>query len=181
MYDLIIPDGKLYNPSTRQFRSVKGGTIKLEHSLLSLSKWEEITEKPFLKPGYKMTEEESILYIKCMTINHNVSDDLYKLITPNDIASISKYITKKATATTFSEDQNKRPNRRILTAEVIYAWMIILEIPKEFERWHLNRLFALIEAVSIEKSPKKKMSHQEAIRRYDKINEARRKALHSKG
>jgi hypothetical protein len=147
--------------------------------LVSLSKWESNWNKPFLAKEEK-THEETIDYIKCMTITQNVDDIVYEYI-PNPILDrISNYIKANKTATKFS-NQEKTINREIITAEIIYYWMIALNIPFECQKWHLNRLLTLINVCNAKNMTPKKMSKNEIMSRNAALNAARRNALHSKG
>ena len=158
----------------------KEQTICLEHSLISLSKWESKWNKPFISS--EKTDEEFLDYIKCMTISPNISDDLYDRLTTNNISDIINYINATMTATTFSKDQKKRGiNKEIVTSELIYYWMIELKIPVEFEKWHLNRLITLITVCNIKNTPPKKHSKRELMSRNAALNAARRKRFNTKG
>jgi hypothetical protein len=154
--------------------------LQLEHSLVSLSKWESNWNKPFLAKEEK-THEETIDYIKCMTITQNVDDIVYEYI-PNPILDrISNYIKANMTATKFS-NQEKTINRETITAEIIYYWMIALNIPFDpCQKWHLDRLLTLINVCNIKNSPPKKMSRKEEASRRANLNAARKQALNSKG
>ena len=153
-------------------------TLCLEHSLVS--KWESKWHKPFLSKAEK-SYEETIDYIKYMTVTKNVDPEVYNHITSENMKQIDEYIEDPMTATTFSDDKSGNRNREIITSEIIYYWMITLGIPFECRKWHLNRLLTLIRVCNIKNSPKKKMSASSIMARNSKINAARRKALNSKG
>ena len=159
MLEVNIPDRE-YVTDDCKFHTQKGMTIKLEHSLISVSKWEEIWEVPFLVDEsiekYKKTEEMIRSYIKCMTITPNVPDYIYENVTRASIEKITNYINSKHTATWFSENnpndhRNPGGGKEIITAELIYSWMISLNIPVEFEKWHINKLLTLIRVCSIQR------------------------------
>ena len=155
--------------------------LNLEHSLVSLSKWESKWCKPFITKQDK-TVEETIDYIKCMTLTQNVSPDVYTHLTNQNIDQVNKYINAPMTATWFSEDKkNASTNREQITSELIYYWMITLGIPFECQKWHLNRLLTLIRVCDVKNQPKKKMSKKEIISRNRALNEARKKKLNTKG
>lgn len=179
MLKITVPATELYDEATNEFVSSKEQIIQLEHSLVSLSKWESKWCKPFLTKEEK-TVEETIDYVKCMTITQNIDDKVYQFLTNNNIQQVRKYIDAPMTATTFSND-NKKVNREIITAEVIYYWMIALNIPFECQKWHLNRLLTLINVCNIKNSPPKKMGKAELARRNASLNAARRNAMQSKG
>lgn len=179
MLQITIPKQELFNDKTQEFISTKETTIQLEHSLVSLSKWEAKWNVPFLGKGEK-TIEQTLDYIKCMTITQNVNPLVYSCLTNKNIEDINNYIDAPMTATTFGQS-NQPPNREIVTSEVIYYWMIALNIPMECQKWHLNRLLTLIRVCNIKNTPPKKMSRSEIINRNAALNAARRKKLNSKG
>ena len=167
-------------------------TICLEHSLVSLSKWESKYKKPYLKDDENKTYEEIIDYIKCMTITQNVNDDLYALLSAKDLEKINAYISDPMTATWFndntqysSQKQQVKKRREQITSELIYYWMISYNSPKECEKWHLNRLLTLIRIFSIKESEQNgksnKMSKRDIIAQNRALNAARRQKLGSKG
>ena len=174
MLKLYIPESELFDSSTSEIIRVKPVTLMLEHSLLSLSKWEEKWEKPFLSND-KFTLPELIDYAKCMTITQNVDPNVYATFRAEQIQEIQAYINKPSTATTIKDD-NHRGGKKIITSEVIYCWMIQLGIPFECQKWHLNRLITLIRVCSIENSPPKKMGKKDVLKQYSQLNAARRKA-----
>ena len=179
MLTIKIPNGEQYDPVNNLFIETKEQTLALEHSLVSVSKWEAKWQKPFISKENK-TSEEIIDYIKCMTFTQNVNDYVYNLVNNTIIDKVYKYIDAPMTATTFSKD-NSPPSREIITSELIYYWMISLNIPVEFQKWHLNRLLTLIKVCSIKNAPAKKMSKREIMSRNKALNASRRKALNSRG
>ena len=175
---LTIPPIEMFNEKTSEFVYSKETKISLEHSLVSLSKWESRWNKPFLSKDNK-TLEETIDYIRCMTITQNVDPEVYFRLTDENINTINKYIESPMTATTFSD--NGHSSREIITSELIYYWMISLNIPMECQKWHLNRLLTLIRVCNIKNAPAKKMSRREIMNRNAALNAARRKQLNTKG
>ena len=157
----------------------KEQVLCLEHSLVSLSKWESKWCKPFLSS--EKTDEEFLDYIKCMTVSSNVSNDVYNRLTLENFREISDYINAPMTATTFSDDKTKKNNREIVTAELIYYWMVSLNIPFECEKWHIKRLLTLIRVCEIKNNPPKKRSRREIMSRNAALNAARRKQFNTKG
>ena len=181
MLQIIIPLTKEgWDEVNEEFVEPIYKTLCLEHSLVSLSKWESKWHKPFLSKVEK-SYEEIIDYIKCMTVTKNVDPEVYNHITSENMKQIDEYIEDPMTATTFSDDVSGKRNREIITSEIIYYWMITLGIPFECQKWHLNRLLALIRVCNINNSPKKKMSASSIMARNAELNAARRKALNSKG
>lgn len=120
-------------------------------------------------------------YVRCMTITQHVDPLVYQFLTPENFQEINAYIEAPMTATTFSERENKRFNREVVTAEIIYYWMVALNIPFECQKWHLNKLIALVRVCNIKNTPQKKMSRREVTERNRALNEARRKKMHSSG
>lgn len=159
---------------------VKEQTLQLEHSLVSLAKWESKWCKPFLS-AKNMTEEETVDYIRCMTITQNVPPEVYMDMPNSVFEAVSAYINHPMTATTFSENGKGRGNREVVTAEIIYHWMIALQIPPEYQKWHLNRLLTLIRVCNIKNSPPKKMGKKATMSRNAALNAARRKQMNTSG
>jgi len=180
MLKITIPLTELYDEIKNEFTSVKETTLQLEHSLISVSKWESRWCKPFLTKETK-TINETIDYIKCMTISQNIDLLVYNSITSTIIDEVSSYIEAPMTATTFSKDDRKAINNEIITSEIIYYWMIALNIPFECEKWHLNRLLTLINVCSIKNRPPKKYSKRELLERNRSLNAARRATLNTSG
>lgn len=181
MFNVEIPSKELWDEAKEEFSYTKSYSFVIEHSLISLSKWETKWNKPFLNPIEKKTYEETIDYIRCMTVTPNVPPEAYEAITDENIKQINKYIEAPMTATTFSKEQNLPKSREMITSELIYYWMVALNIPFECQKWHLNRLFTLIKICNIKNSPKKKRSTKDLNEHYAKLNAERRKKHNSKG
>ena len=180
MLQITIPASEAWDSKKEEFIiTEKEQVLQLEHSLVSISKWESKWHKPFLGKEEK-TAEETMDYIKCMTITQNVKPEVYNRLSSANIKTINDYITNSMTATVFYND-NQGGNRERVTSEVIYYWMISLNIPMECQKWHLNRLLTLIRVCSIKNAPPKKMSKKETASRYAALNAARRKQFNSKG
>lgn len=184
MLEIKVADRELFDESTERFYYVKGAILKLEHSLISVSKWESKWKKPFLDSKEK-SNEELIDYIRCMTLNANVDPSTYKGLTQANYAEVSRYINDEMTATWFKEDGSRsaRPGKKgqMITSELIYYWMIAYEIPYECQKWHLNRLLTLIRICEIKNQPSKKMSKKSILSSNRVLNEARKKAIGTKG
>lgn len=187
MLKIFIPDSQTYDEDREEFVSVKATTLQLEHSLLSIKKWESKWHEPFLEKKDK-TSEQLIDYIQCMTINQNIDPNVYLFITDEQIKEICDYMEDPMTATWFSSDKeptsptNNRIRGRIITAELIYYWMIKLGIPVEFQKWHISQLITLIRVINAEEAPKgKTMSKKELYEKYDRINAANRARFHTRG
>jgi hypothetical protein len=183
--EVRVPDIEMFNEQTGEFITIKGQTLKLEHSLVSISKWESRWHKPFMKQGDK-TREESVDYIRCMTLNKDVDDRIYQYLPNSVMNEIRTYIDDPMTATTFQdnrpEGKHKGKKDKPITSELIYYWMIALNIPPEYQKWHLNRLLTLIKICNLENNPKKKkMSKRSTMSNNMAINAARRQAMNSKG
>ena len=179
MLYIKVPPAELWDEANEVFISVKEQTLQLEHSLVSLSKWESKWCVPFFSKKEK-TYEQTIDYIRCMTLTQNVKPEVYMCLTESNIDEINTYIEAPMTATTFYEEGNKT-NRETITAELIYYWMIAMNIPFECQKWHINRLLTLIRVCSIKNQPPKKMSKGEALRRQAELNARRKQQLHTKG
>lgn len=180
MLELTISSGEKWNEATEEFVALSEPVVlKLEHSLVSLSKWESNWKKSFLSTK-ELAHEELKDYIRCMTLN-DVPSDTYEFLRASDIKKISEYISATMTATTFSDTNQGPKNRQIITAEIIYYWMIALNIPFECQYWHLDRLLTLIRVCQIKNEPQKKMSMRSRMSRNSALNAARRKQLGTKG
>lgn len=180
MLEITIPDREYFDEIKGEFVFRKGQTLKLEHSLVSLSKWESKWHKPFLTKEEK-TVEEITDYVRCMTVTPNVKEDIYTNLSRENIAEINEYIENPMTATTVRDDYKKGSSREIVTSELIYYWMIALTIPFECQKWHLNRLLTLIKVCNVKNQPAKKMSRREIMSRNAALNAANRKRFNSKG
>lgn len=179
MLKLYVPGSELFDSNTMEFIQVKPQELTLEHSLVSISKWEAKWKKPFLSRDEK-TNAQIIDYVRCMTLTQNVNPLVYSLITKDDISKIFDYINDPMTATWFS-DKDKKISRDIITSELIYYWMTAFNIPSEYQKWHLNRLLTLIRVCSNKSQPPKKMTAAQTMSRNKALNAARRKRLHSSG
>lgn len=180
MLKINIPGLELYDEVKEEFIEIKGQTIALEHSLVSISKWESKWKVPFLN-NKNMTSEQVLDYVRCMTLTQNVHPLLYTNLNQEHIEAIRKYIDDPMTATWFS-DSKKSPSREIVTSEVIYYWMIESNVPMECQKWHLNRLLTLIKVINDKREPnKKKMSRREIYKQNAALNAARKARLHTHG
>ena len=179
MLKITIPAIEQYDEVNNEFITSKEQIVQLEHSLVSLSKWESKWLKPFLTKEEK-TIEETVDYIRCMTITQNIDDKVFNLISNDNVNQVRDYIQSEQTATTFSNDK-KTINREVITAEIIYYWMIALNIPFECQKWHLNRLLTLINVCNIKSQPPKKRGKKELMSRNAALNAARRESLGTRG
>lgn len=179
MLTITVPAVEMFNEKTQEFVQCKEQVLQLEHSLVSVAKWESKWNKPFLANNDK-TISETLDYIRCMTITQNVNPSVYNRLSRSNIEAINKYIDAPMTATTFSNNESGR-SREIVTSELIYYWMISLNIPMECQKWHINRLLTLIRVCNVKNTPPKKMSRKEIMSRNAALNAARRKQLNSKG
>lgn len=180
MLEITLPAAQGWDEVKEEFVYWGETTLKLEHSLVSVSKWESKWNKPFLAKNDK-TEEELLDYIRCMTLNAKVNPDDYSRLTARHIDQIEKYIKAPMTATTFRKEDNKGGNRETVTSELIYYWMFSLNIPMKCENWHLNRLLTLVRVCNIKNTPPKKTKTQDRINHYAELNRARRQKYGSKG
>lgn len=183
MLQIVIPDAEYYDERKNLFVTRKGASLNMEHSLLSVSKWESIHHKPFLSDTVK-TLPETLDYYRCMTITKNVDPAVYNNMTVNIQKQIQDYIDDSMTATWFNETMSNRGDRfngEIVTSEIIYYWMVSLNIPFECQKWHLNRLITLIRTISAKNAPKKKVPKRQMMLRNAELNAQRRAKLNSKG
>lgn len=180
MLELTILGEELWDEKKEEFFTLEEKTLKLEHSLVSLSKWESKWCKPFIDND-GLTTEETIDYIRCMTLTQNVDPEIYNRLTDDNIRQINEYIDAPMTASWVREDKSGKSNSERITSELVYYWMISHGIPFECQKWHLNRLLMLIKVCNAKNQPAKKMSRDEIIAQQAALNEARRKQFNSKG
>lgn len=180
MLELTIHGGELYDEINNEFVVTTTQTLQLEHSLISLSKWESNWLKPFLHSD--KTNEELLDYIKCMTLTENVDPNIYKFLRQEHVSKINDYIGDPMTATTFSDNGKNKRKKEIITNELIYYWMFSYGIPVECQNWHLNRLMTLIRVFSVKNAPPEKKRSQKELAAHYAAENARRKAmLNTKG
>lgn len=176
----VVLEEEMYDSERDLFIDPKLTTLSLEHSLISLSKWEAKWHKPFFSDKEK-TQEEALDYVRCMSVSSNVKPEVYEKLSLDNLKEIEDYITNPMTATTFSGQEPGGSRQKIITSELIYCWMTMLNIPVEFEKWHVNRLLTLIRVCEIQTQPQKKMGRSEIMRQNAAINAARRKKFNSRG
>jgi hypothetical protein len=180
MLRITVPGVEHFDDSTQEFITRGDVVLELEHSLASLSKWESKYEKPFLGDSEK-TMEEILGYIKAMTLTPEVPEEVFHKLSEENFTAINEYIDAKMSATWFHDAQPAPRSRDIITAEIIYYWMITFQIPFECESWHLNRLFTLIRVCNIKQSKPKKMSRSEMAARNRELNAQRKSQLGTRG
>lgn len=181
MLKITVKGGEIFNEETFEVSYTKDTVLQLEHSLISLAKWESKWHKPYLEDMDKRTAEEYLDYIRCMTITQNVDPSVYTRLSYDNLMEIKNYMDDTMTASWFNDKQTPKSKQKAVTAELIYYWMISLQIPFECEKWHLNRLLTLIRVCNIENSPKKKMRKGDIYKQNRALNEARRKSMHTSG
>jgi len=170
----------VFDEETQEFRTDGGVSFHLEHSLVSLSKWESIHEKPFLGKDSK-SREEMVDYIRCMLVDENAPEDFLNQLSPANVEAINVYLDRKMSATWFSEQPGAPRSSEVITSELIYYWMTVFSIPFDCETWHLNRLFTLIRICNIKQAKPKKMSRGEIAQRNRELNAQRRRQLGTTG
>lgn len=180
MLTILVPESELYDERNNEFIQIKEQTLVLEHSLVSIAKWESKWKKSYLSNNNK-TLEETLDYIKCMTITKNVNPLIYKSLNREALEAIQKYINDPMTATYFYDKEDKPSRPSTITAEVVYYWMISLGIPMECQKWHFNRLIALIRVCNIKSNSGKKMSRSEILLRNKALNEERKRKYKTRG
>lgn len=180
MLTIVVPGVEMFDEKSQEFVTKDDVTLELEHSLVSLSKWESIYEKPFLGKDEKGVDEV-LDYIKLMTLTPNVPEGTFLKLSEANILAINGYIDAKMTATWFQDPPGAPQSRDVITSELIYYWLISFNIPFECETWHLNRLFTLIRVCNVKQAKPKKMSRGEIAARNREINAQRRKQLGTTG
>lgn len=181
MLQIVVPGKEYWIDSKKEFIYTKEQTLCLEHSLVSISKWEAKWHKPFIYTFNKNINDNEIRdYVKCMTLTQNVDPNVYFSLSSENIKSIFEYINNPMTATTFRKE-NDKPSRELITSELIYCWMTQANIPFECQKWHLNRLLTLIRVCNIKNQPEKKRNSMEIISDYKYMNEERKKLWNTAG
>ena len=180
MLKIIVPAAEYFDEINEEFVYKKEQSLQLEHSLVSLSKWESKWNKAFLGKQEK-TEEEILDYVRCMTLTQNVDPEVYSRLSAENYAAINQYNEVTMTATHLCEDKTQKGNKDTVTSELIYYWMIAYNIPVEFQKWHLNRLLTLIRVCNVKNSPPKKRSKREMYQRNAALNAANKRRFNSKG
>lgn len=174
---IVMAEG--FDDNSGEFVETDAQVLDLEHSLVSLSKWESKYEIPFLSTESK-SEEQVLDYIRMMNSGDDLPENVFSKFTFKDFDKINTYINARMSATWFNDKQHAG-GREIVTAELIYYWMIALGIPFECQTWHLNRLLTLVKVCNLKNQPKKKMTRAEAAQRNADLNAQRKAALGSKG
>lgn len=180
MLKILVPGVEYFDESTQTFSTVGDFELELEHSLISLSKWESKHQKPFLGPAVK-TPEEIVSYIEAMILTPTYPENLFMRFSQTNLDRINAYIESKESATTFGQMPERRGRGEVITSELIYYWMVAFQIPFECETWHLNRLFALIRICNIKNQKPKKMSRSEMAARNRQLNEQRKAQYNTRG
>lgn len=182
MLEIKVKGREFWDPVKEEFFNTKDTTLHLEHSLISISKWEAKYKKPFLAQEPRKTEAETKDYFCCMSLDKITDPSVIECITEVDYKKILDYISDPMTATTISNNEGKgKGSRHVLTSEEIYYYMTALNIPFTCEKWHLNRLLTLIEVANVKNAPPKKMSKSAIYQQNAQLNAARRAKLRSKG
>ena len=180
MLQIVVPASELWDEQKQEFIMTKEQELRLEHSLVSISKWESKWHKVFLSEKEEKSTEEIIDYVRCMTLTQNVDPLIYLCLSKENMEAINSYISDPMTAT-FINEPDGRPGREPVTSELIYYWMISLNIPFECQKWHINRLITLSKVCGYKNSPPKKMSKRQIMERNNRLNKIRRAKLGTSG
>jgi hypothetical protein len=181
MLTIVVSGEEMFDNEKSKFvRTMDDQVLELEHSLVSLSKWESKYEKPFLAAGEK-TPDQILSYIHFMVISPGVSPEILSHLDQENLHQINAYIESKQSATTFGIMPDRKGRGETVTSELIYYWMTAFEIPWEAQHWHLNRLFSLIRICNVKQQKPKKMSRSEIAARNRELNAQRRAELGTKG
>ena len=180
MLKLIVPGTEYFNEETSTFETVGDTELELEHSLISLSKWESKYQKPFLSNSPK-TPEEIMGYVEAMIISPIYPPEIFNSFSQENFLAINRYIESKESATTFGSMPERKGQGEVITSELIYYWMVAFNIPFECEYWHLNRLFSLIRICNIKNEKPKKMNRREIATRNRELNAIRRAQYNTSG
>jgi len=176
MLEINITTEDSFDETTNKFVATSSVAVHLEHSLAAVSKWESIWEVPFLGKKEK-TPEQTLSYVKTMVLDDNLPPEIFQKLVENHLEEVNTYVTANMTATTINTDPNAPASREVVTSELIYYWMISMNIPVEFEHWHLNRLLTLVRVINLKNSPKKKMSAKER----SQLNKSRQEQYKTRG
>jgi len=183
MLEITIPDVEIFISATNEFLTIKGGKVSLEHSLLSISKWEAKHHKYFLN-NKTLTQSEILDYIRCMVVKSTVDNRVFYYLDNRTLSAINDYMNDPMTATWFGSQNEGQPGNtvrgKIVTSELLYYYMISFNIPMNCEKWHVNRLLTLIQVCQAEQNPVK-LSGKALANRNTKLNEERLKRYHTHG
>ncbi len=180
MLKLVVQGEEIYDKAANLFTEVGNFEVELEHSLLSLSKWESKYEKPFLSKD-KMNAEEVLYYIQCMVVGEDITEEMARHIIAEHSEKVNWYINSTQSATTFGAMPTKRGPGEVITSELIYYWMVAFTIPSQYEAWHLNRLFSLIRICNAKNETPKKKSRAQMAQENKELNDRRRAELGTRG
>ena len=180
MLIIKVPQTELFDPKTETFNYLPETILKLEHSLISISKWESRWHKAYLKNDPNRTVAETLDYVRCMSLTP-VDLQTVSRLGPKDFETIQAYINEQSTATTVKNIGGSKNSNQTVTSELIYAWMTELRIPWEAQKWHLSRLMTLINVMNERQKPQKKMSRAQTAKQNAAINAARRAKYNTRG
>lgn len=179
MLEITVSANEVYDPKTNRFFDIPPCTLTLEHSLISIAKWESKWKVPYLNTN--KTAEQTLDYIRCMVVGQVKDERVFSFLSASDISKIQSYMEDSMTATTFSKSSKGTSTKKAITAESLYCRMFEHNIPMECQKWHLNRLFTLIKVCDLEKGPSSKMNKRQTAAYYAEQNALRRSKYKSRG
>lgn len=183
MLRLTLPSTDFWDPRKEEYVQIGGYEVDLEYSLFTIARWESKWKKPFITSLPKFTRKDEIEWYKAMCMTEGIPDEAWMVMTPKIRQDIYDYVTDPMSATTINHRGPKTPGgpKTIMTAELVYYYMVTLGVPFECEHWHFNRLMKLVDVCFVKNSPPKKMGKQEAAQMYRELNARNRAKYNSRG
>lgn len=179
MLEILFDESELFNSKTNEIYVFSKKTIRFEHSLIAISKWEEKYRKSFVESTKSI--DEVVYYAWCMCLDDIEYEEFTMRLNQQILNKISDYISDTPTATKVPLIGDKNHKGDKITSELIYYWLTIHNIPFSVESWNFHRMMALIEIAIFKSTPPKKRSNAEILRERRELNERRLKEMKSHG